>query len=87
MRLDLCVDTAELRGTDDSCKELALRARDRVRELVIDRAVNLVDCERGKYFRLVCSVVLSDGTDLSAVLVAEQLAVPCGDDPCMLAIP
>ena len=79
------VDTAELRGTDAACKALARRARDRLRELVVSHDVTLADCHRGKYFRLVCSVVLADGRAVGDVLVAEHLAVRYGDDPCTLA--
>ena len=79
------VDTAELRVADAACKALAHRARDRLRELVVGRDVTLADCRRGKYFRLVCSVVLADGRAVGDVLAAEHLAVPYGDDPCTLA--
>ena len=78
------VDTAELRGGD--CKDLAIRARDRLRELLVGREVTLEDCQRGKYFRLVCTVRLGDdGASVGGVLVTEGLAVPYGDDPCALA--
>ena len=77
-------DTAELRGTAGACKALAIRARDRLRELIVGRRVELVGCERGKYFRLVCSIRLGD-RDVGEVLAAERLAVPYGGDPCTLA--
>ena len=65
------IDAPEIRGKCDQEKELALKARERVRELLNGAQVNLKGCSRGKYFRLVCDV---NGID--DVLCSEGLAVP-----------
>ena len=63
------IDTPELRGKCPEEKEMALAARDFVREQV-GREIILVDFERGKYAgRVVASVRLTNGTDLTEVLV------------------
>ena len=76
------VDTPEIRGHCDRERELARRARDFVQERLAQAAtVTLVDVERGKYFRIVASVVV-DGVDLAELLIAAGLAVPYdGDGP------
>ena len=57
------VDTPEIRGKSPAEKALAIEARDRVRELLTNaKTIDLLNVERGKYFRLVASVRI-DGID------------------------
>jgi len=57
------VDTPEIRGKCPAEKALAIEARDRVRELLTNaKTIDLLNVERGKYFRLVASVRI-DGID------------------------
>ena len=53
--------------------------------------VDLVDCERGKYFRLVCSILLPEPVPhdpkLGDVSFAVGLAGPYGNDPVCWVIP
>lgn len=70
------VDCPEIRGSCDRERQLAREARDFVEELLGSAdQISLVDLERGKYFRIVATVLV-DGQDLSALLISEGLAVP-----------
>ena len=69
------VDTPEIRGKCAAEKKLAIKARDRVRGLLESaNTIDLLNVERGKYFRLVARVEI-DGTDLSQLLLKEGYAV------------
>ena len=69
------VDTPEIRGKCAAEKKLAIKARDRVRGLLESaKTIDLLNVERGKYFRLVARVEI-DGTDLSQLLLKEGYAV------------
>ena len=70
------VDTPEMRGKCQQEKDLAIKARNRVQDLLSQaHSIILKDVERGKYFRLVASVE-ADGQDVSDLLIQEGLAVP-----------
>ena len=70
------IDTAEMRGGTPCTKEAAKRAKDWVAtKLNAAQRIDLVDVERGKYFRLVARVIV-DGIDLSQELLRHGLAVP-----------
>ncbi len=72
----LGIDTAERRGSVGLAKEKAEAARVRVVELLRGaKVVRLERMRRDKYFRI-DAVVLVDGVDLGALLVAEGLAKP-----------
>ncbi len=70
------LDTPEKRGKCPKEKRLALKARDRLLEL-IDGAedVQLTKVQRGKYFRIVAQVFV-DGEPVDSILIKEGLAVP-----------
>ena len=64
------IDAPEIRGRCAQEEQLALQARDRVRELLEQaQQIDLVDVERDKYFRVVAKVNV-DGRDLSQLLLA-----------------
>lgn len=70
------IDTPEIRGACPQEKALALKARDIARaELANATQVDLVSVSRGKYFRLVATVLV-DGRSLAERLIQEGLAVP-----------
>lgn len=70
------LDTPEIRGKCDSEKAMARAARDRLREMLEGaESIELVDYERGKYFRLVATV-MADGKDVAETLIGEGLARP-----------
>ncbi len=70
------VDAPEIRGKCANEKAQAKAARDYVRKLLgnADR-IELLDIERGKYFRLLARVRV-DGKDLARLLVIEGHARP-----------
>ena len=69
------IDAPEIRGRCAQEEQLALQARDRVRELLEQaQQIDLVDVERDKYFRVVAKVNV-DGRDLSQLLLEEGHAV------------
>ena len=73
------VDTPELRGCEP---EKAIQARDFVtNELMFASKVTLMNCKRGSFFRLVCSVDY-DGLDLGTQLLERGLAKPYGQKWC-----
>ena len=70
------VDTPETRGRCQEERDMALDARDFVRELVGEKVI-LLEVEKGKYAgRVVVSVRLDDGRDLAAALIEAEHARP-----------
>lgn len=70
------IDTPEIRGSCERERALARRARDRTTLILADaETIVLRDIERGRYFRIVATVIV-DGRDLAAILLEEGLAVP-----------
>ena len=68
------IDTPEIRGKCEHEKSRAKEARDFVRELLFEaKQIDLTSCERGKYFRLVCNVIV-DGKDLAEILLENGYA-------------
>ena len=68
------VDTPEIRGKCQYEKDLALIARDFVRnKLANAKEIKLTRLQRGKYFRVVADVYL-DGVSLEQELLENQLA-------------
>ena len=70
------LDTPEIRGKCQLEKDQARAARDRLRALMEQaRQIDLIDAERGKYFRIVATVQ-ADGVDVAGVLIGEELGRP-----------
>ena len=69
------IDTPEIRGKCEQEKALAKEARDVVRG-ILEKAhqINLLDEERGKYFRIVAKVV-AVGKDIGQTLIDQGMAV------------
>tara|TARA_Y100000389_G_C17433660_1_gene504212 strand:+ start:810 stop:1277 length:468 start_codon:yes stop_codon:yes gene_type:complete len=72
------LDTPELRTKDLLEKALGYRARDRVRELCLDKEVSVWLLQFEKYGRTMVRVTLDDGRDLSRLLIDERLAQEYG---------
>ncbi len=69
------IDTPEIRGKCEQEKRLAYIARDFVIELFENATVvDLVNVERGKYFRILASVMV-DNVSLASLLLDRGLAV------------
>ncbi len=67
------IDAPELNGKCAAERELAIRARDRLREL-LNGAVTVEDTRPGKYAQRLIARVLVDGRDVAPRLLAEGLA-------------
>ena len=68
------IDTPEIRGKCQYEKDLALKARDFVRvKLANAKEIKLTNLQRGKYFRVVASVLV-DGVSLEQELLDNELA-------------
>ena len=68
------IDTPEIRGKCQYEKDLALKARDFVRvKLANAKEIKLTNLQRGKYFRVVASVLV-DGVSLEQELLDNKLA-------------
>jgi endonuclease YncB( thermonuclease family) len=68
------IDTPEIRGKCQYEKDLALEARDFVRnKLANAKEIKLTNLQRGKYFRVVANVVV-DGVSLEQELLDNKLA-------------
>lgn len=68
------VDTPEIRGKCQYESNLALKARDFVRNKLADaKEIKLTNLQRGKYFRVVANVVV-DGVSLEKELLDNELA-------------
>ena len=68
------VDTPEIRGKCQYESNLALKARDFVRNKLADaKEIKLTNLQRGKYFRVVANVVV-DGVSLEKELLDNKLA-------------
>ena len=68
------VDTPEIQGKCQYEKDLALKARDFVRnKLANAKEIKLTNLQRGKYFRVVANVLL-DGVSLEQDLLENKLA-------------
>jgi endonuclease YncB( thermonuclease family) len=69
-------DTPELRSKDPIEKEKAYIARDYLRaEIATSKKIELRNCKRGKYFRIVGDLYL-DNVDIGKVMIEKGLAVP-----------
>lgn len=69
------IDTPEIRGRCDAERELAIKARDRLRELIAAASlVQIADPFHGRWAGRVVARVLVDGADAGAVLVSAGLA-------------
>jgi len=68
------VDTPEIRGKCQYEKNLALEARDFVRDKLSNaKEIKLTNLQRGKYFRVVANVLV-DGVSLEQELLDNKLA-------------
>ena len=70
------VDTPEIRARCDGERELAHAARRLAEETLAGAgSIALVTVERGRYFRIVATVLV-DGVDLAEILIAAEVGVP-----------
>lgn len=67
------IDTPEKRTKNKCEKKAALEAREVLSKLLRESSVDLMNCQRGKYFRLACSVY-ANGKSVEAELLGRGLA-------------
>jgi len=69
------IDTPEMRGGTPETKALAVKARDfTIKFLAEAKRVDLKDCVRGKFFRIVCEVYGDKDKSLAEELLKAGLA-------------
>ena len=71
------LDTPEIKGKCQKERDLAIKARDRLRVLLKGKHIILKDIVRGNYFRIVATLI-ANGQDVSEILIREGLARPYG---------
>lgn len=69
------IDTAELKGTTDNVKNMAVIARDKLSELVLDKIVRLENVQLEKYGRLLCDIYTMDNIHINEWMITNHLAV------------
>ena len=67
------VDTPEIKGKTEREKKLAQKAKEFTKEFLAQEPVNLSNCGRDKYFRLLCDVKNGQGKDLARELIKNDL--------------
>lgn len=68
------IDTPEIKSKDKCEKETAKKAKKFTENFLKSGKINLLNCERDKYFRLLCDVEVNKES-LSKKLLAEKLAI------------
>jgi len=69
------IDTPEIRGGSEYEKQMAKLAKEYTQSALSGaKEIHLMNCEKGKYFRLVCDVIF-DGRNLAEELLKEKLAI------------
>jgi endonuclease YncB( thermonuclease family) len=70
------IDSPELRSANKCEKDVALKAKARLKELLSKASrIDLLNADRDKYFRILADVV-TDSVPVKDVLIKERLAVP-----------
>ena len=67
------VDTPEMKGKTEREKKLAKQAKEFTKEFLAQEPINLSNCGRDKYFRLLCDVKNGQGKDLAQELIKHDL--------------
>ena len=65
------IDAKEIHSKNPEEKESAIKARDRLRSLTLDKIVLIKNRSQEKYGRVLATVILPDGRDASTVLLEE----------------
>ena len=63
------VDTPEIRANCPKEKRLAVKAKEFVKQNLNNKLIELRNCKKGKYFRLICDVFYDYRTNLSSKLI------------------
>lgn len=71
------IDTPEMKGKCQEEKDDAVVAKILTEKFLSTGDIVLWNCQRGKYFRLVCDIMV-DGEDLGTMLLEKGLAIEYG---------
>lgn len=71
------IDTAEIKSANPDVKALAIRTRDFVAELILNKMVQL-RCEGTDKYGRILGLVYYDGVSISDLLLEKKLAMPYG---------
>ena len=69
------LDTPEMRARCEIEKQMAVNARDYLQTFLKGKQIDLRDCKRDDFYRLICSVK-AEGEDVATKMIAEDLAYP-----------
>ena len=69
------IDTPELRGSNDEEKQMAIKARDRLSELILHKEVRLKNISYEKYGRILADIYFNSEY-INETLLKERYAVP-----------
>ena len=67
------VDTPEIKGKTEREKKLAQKAKEFTKNFLAQEPINLSNCGRDKYFRLLCDVKNGQGKNLARELIKNNL--------------
>lgn len=67
------VDSAEIKGKTAREKKIAKQAKEFTKNFLAQEPINLSNCGRDKYFRLLCDVTNGQGQDLARELIKHNL--------------
>ena len=69
------IDSPEMKTKNKKEKELAIRSRDALNNLIMGKIVFLIDVEYDKYGRILADVITEDGVNVSDWMLREGYAV------------
>ena len=68
------IDTPEIKTNDNNEKEIAIKARDFLKNLIFDKVIELKNIKTEKYGRLLCDIYLGE-MYLNDLMIKNKLAV------------
>ena len=69
------IDTPEIKGSTDEEKQMAIKARDRLADLILHKEVQLKNISYEKYGRILADIHLNS-ENINEILLKERYAVP-----------
>ena len=69
------IDSPEMKTKNSTEKSLALKSRDALTELIMDRMVRLENVEYDKYGRILANIITEDGINVSNWMISNGYAV------------
>ncbi len=69
------IDSPEIKTKNDKERSLAIVARDKLRDLIMNQIVSLQNVQYDKYGRILADIVTKDGTNVSDWMLENDLVV------------